>query len=120
MLRSLATILKWVILLPVLAAVVLLAVANDHDVTVRLNPFDAADPVLRIDLALYQVAFIVFVLGALTGGFVVWINQRKYRRRARGRQGEAALWQARAEWTEERREPPGGRAGAFLPRPERG
>lgn len=120
MLRSLATILKWLILLPVLVAVVLLAVANDQDVTVHLNPFDAGDPVLRLDLALYQVAFVVFVAGALTGGLVAWSNQRKYRRRARERRGEAALWQARADWTEERKVPPASRTSAFLPRPERG
>ena len=58
MLRTLGTILKWAILLPVLLAVVLLAVANDQTVTVHLNPFDKADPVLKVELALYQIAFL--------------------------------------------------------------
>jgi hypothetical protein len=115
---TLATMLKWVILLPVLLAVVLLAVANDQSVTVHLNPFDKNDPVLRIDLALYQLAFILFASGALLGGLIVWIGQRKYRRQAHIRLTEAASWQARAERRPAQPEP--SQAAAFLPRPERG
>lgn len=121
MLGTLGTILKWAILLPVLIAVVLLAVANDQVVTVHLNPFDTDDPVLRLDLALYQVAFLLFVLGALVGGLVSWRSQLRQRRRARDRREEAALWQARAEWSERRKaEATPTQASGFLPRPERG
>jgi uncharacterized integral membrane protein len=121
LLRTLGTILKWAILLPVLIAVVLLAVANDQNVTLHLNPFDKSDPVLEVELALYQIAFLVFVVGVLFGGLIVWSNQRKYRRRLRDRREDAALWQARAEWSEDRRtEPRASQASAFLPRPERG
>jgi putative membrane protein len=118
---KLGIILKWVILAPVLLAVVLLAVANDQSVPVRLNPFEPNDPVLIVELALYQVAFIFFVLGALMGALVVWSGQRKYRRRVRQQREEANLWQARAEWSERRQagERPPSRATAFLPRPER-
>jgi hypothetical protein len=117
---TLAMILKWAILLPILAVILLLAVANDQTVTVHLNPFDTNDPVLRIDLALYQVGFALFVLGVLVGGLIAWNSQRKYRRR-RERRADAALWQARSEWSERRQpdEQPS-RAAAFLPRPERG
>ena len=45
-----ATILKWVILLPVLLVVVLLASPTARRVTVQLDPFDKADPVLRFEL----------------------------------------------------------------------
>lgn len=119
---KLGLILKWVILLPLLLIVVLLAVANDQTVTFHLNPFDTEDPVLRVDLPLYQVAFLFFVLGSLAGALVAWSGQRKHRRRARERREEAALWQARAEWSEHRKaeERPPSRAMAFLPRPERG
>ncbi len=121
MLRTLGTILKWAVLLPVLVAVVLLAVANDQNVTLHLNPFDKGDPVLQLELALYQIAFLVFVLGVLFGGLIVWSNQRKHWRRLRDRREDAALWQARAEWSEHRQaEPRASRASAFLPRPERG
>ncbi|MGQ7793098.1 LapA family protein [Faunimonas sp. B44] len=94
---TIGTILKWLILLPILAAVALIAVANDHMVAVNLNPFDPADPVLRVELALYQIAFLFFVLGALAGGFVIWNGQRRYRREARQVRDDAAFWRARAE-----------------------
>ncbi len=119
--RPLGTLLKWIILIPILAAVVLLAVANDQRVTVHLNPFDGGDPVLKFDLPLYQLGFGIFVLGVLIGGLIAWTNQRKYRRLARLRANDSALWQARAERSERRKaEAPSSEVSAFLPRPERG
>jgi hypothetical protein len=120
-LGTLATILKWAILLPILLAIVLLAVANDQSVTVNLNPFDKGDPVLRLVLPLYQIAFVLFVLGVLFGGAIAWSGQRRQRRRLR--QDQAALWQARAEWSDQqqrRRAARPSEAAGFLPRPERG
>jgi len=119
---KLGLILKWAILLPVLLAVVLLAVANDQSVPVHLNPLNADDPVLTVDLPLYQAAFLVFALGAILGGIAAWSGQRKYRRQSRERRDEAAAWQAHAETTERRQaeaRPPSPIAG-YLPRPERG
>jgi hypothetical protein len=72
---ALGALLKWVVLLPILVAVVLLAVANDQTITVHLNPFNVDDPVLRVNLALYQLAFALFVLGALIGALVTWASQ---------------------------------------------
>jgi len=119
-LRTLGVVLKWVILLPVLLGIVLLAVANDETVTVHLNPFDKADPVLRIDLALYQLGFGLFLVGAICGGIVAWSSALRRGRRIRRRES-SELWQARAEWSETRQsEAEPSRASAFLPRPERG
>jgi hypothetical protein len=119
MLGRLGAFLKWIVLLPIAAAVLLLAVANDQTVTVHLNPFDTEDPVLRVDLALYQIAFIVFVAGALTGAFVAWSGE--VRRRVRRRREQVALEQSRPIPPERYRAgtPPSPAAG-FLPRPERG
>ncbi len=97
---KLGRLLKWLILAPVLLVVALLSVANDHSVTLYLNPFEPADPALQIDLALYQFGFSVFVAGALVGAFIVWNSQRKYRRKARDNQHELARWQAKAEQAE--------------------
>jgi hypothetical protein len=123
---TLGRIVKWAILLPVLIAIVLLAVANNQMVTIRLNPFDTADPVLRIDLALYQLGFILFVLGTLVGGLVSWRSQLRNRRRAHERGREAAFGETRADRSQ-RSAPDAGAyaarpsgATAFLPRPERG
>ena len=122
---KLGTLLKWVILLPILIAVVLLAVANDQAVPVHFNPFRVDDPVLRAELPLYQFAFAVFVLGALVGALVTWLGQRRYRVRARQEHDEAQFWHSRAERAErsQRAQPDpqsSSRALAFLPRPERG
>ena len=97
MLSKLGAFLKWLILLPVLAALALLGVANDHLVPVRLNPFEPDDPVLRVELALYMVVFLAFALGALVGALAMWNGQRRWRQRAR--RDEAAVWQARARET---------------------
>ena len=102
MLSNLGTFIKWLILLPILAVIALIAVANDHMVALRLNPFDPADSVLQVELALYQVAFLAFLLGALAGAVVVWAGQHRYRRRARQHDNELALWRSRAERNERR------------------
>ena len=101
----LAQIVKWILLLPVLAAVLMLAVANSQPVIVHLNPFDTDDPVLRVGLALYQIGFILFALGALAGAFVTWNGQRRYRRRAHQEEQAAKLWQYRAQRAEKAQEP---------------
>jgi hypothetical protein len=119
-LAFLGALLKWIVLLPVAVVAVLLAVANDQPVTVHLNPFDTADPVLRVELALYQFAFVLFALGALVGAAIAWGGQARHRRRARERERDAALWQARAERSERRTEAPPAPAAGSLPRPERG
>lgn len=95
-------LLKWLLLLPVLIVVLLLSVNNDHPVRISLNPFvDAgSDLALDVELPLYHVGFAIFVVGVLCGGFTIWNNQRKYRRKARDMGQDAALWRSRAEKAE--------------------
>ena len=100
MLETLGAILKWLILLPILAIVAMIGVANDQLVTMRLNPFEPEDAALSIQMALYMFAFLAFVLGALAGALAMWNGQRKWRRRAREKREEAALWQGRARIAE--------------------
>lgn len=121
MIDTLGTIVKWAILLPVLLLVLLLAIANDQSVTVRLNPFDAEDTALTFQLALYQIGFLLFLAGALVGSLVTWTGQSRHRQQARRRQAEARFWHDRAERQEARQgSPQGTSAVAYLPRPERG
>ena len=98
--HRLGAALKWLVLLPVFAIVVLLAVANDQTVTVSLNPFDSTDTVLSMDIPLYQLGFGLFAVGVLCGGFVMWNSQRKYRKKAKQKGYDAAKWQNRAERAE--------------------
>ena len=118
MLSTLGTILKWAILLPIFLAVVLLALANDHSITINLNPFDKADPALKVDLALYQFAFLAFVLGVLFGGVIAWAGQR--RRQLRVRRAERVLSERSDRPVERKPAASASGASAFLPRPERG
>jgi hypothetical protein len=118
---ALGSILKWLVLLPVFVLVVLLAIANDQSVIVRLNPFAPDDPVLSVELALYQIGFILFALGVIAGGVVAWNGQRRARRRAQERALAAPPRAAPEQWLAPRTgegQPSG--AAAFLPRPQRG
>jgi uncharacterized integral membrane protein len=112
LLRRLGTILKWVILVPILIAIVLLAVANGAIVTVRFNPFNPDDPFLRADLPLYQLGFLIFVVGALVGGLVAWTSELK-RRRLRARRDDAPAYRGAS-----RGSPPP--SAGYLPRPGSG
>lgn len=115
MLRRLGTIVKWAVLLPVLLAIVLLSLANDQIVTVHLNPFDPGDARLSYGIALYQLGFLIFIVGVLFGGVIAWSGARR-RRRLRRREEEAAS-RERADWRERRDEEAVGHPSAFLPRP---
>ena len=97
MVGRIGTILKWLLLLPILAVVALLAVANDHLVLLNFNPFQPDDPALQLELPLYQVAFATFVLGALVGALITWMNQLRHRRRAVRQRDEARRDARRAE-----------------------
>jgi predicted lipid-binding transport protein (Tim44 family) len=89
-------------------------------VTVHLNPFDKSDPVLKIDLALYQLFFIVLMLGVLIGGCIVWLNRLRRRGSVGERSGDIGPAPARGDRSEQRRrEQHPARASAYLPRPER-
>jgi hypothetical protein len=116
LLRRLGTLLKWLILLPILAAVLALAVANGDNVTVRFNPFVHDDPVLRVELPLYQLAFLLFAVGALVGGLVAWTGHLNQRRRERARY-EAASLNVHPTAPPDRVTP--APAAGFLPRPGR-
>jgi hypothetical protein len=113
---ALATILKWALLAPILIAVVLLAVANGQSVSVHLNPFAPDDQLLTYELRLYQLVFLVFVVGVLIGGFVVWLGQGRHRRAARTRSGRRPSAETSGEaWIEGRSAPVRPPAGGYLP-----
>lgn len=116
----LGTLLKWLILLPVLIAVGPLAVANDQTVTVHFNPFDTADPFLEANAPLYQVVFAIFALGVLVGGIVVWTSQIRHRGSLRRRDDGRAAWEVQpTPPTAARNDAAPPRSSAYLPRPER-
>jgi len=67
------------------------AIANRHSVTVSLDPFDQADPALALSLPLYQLIFLILILGVAVGGCAAWLRQGKWRSRARRAEKTVAL-----------------------------
>jgi uncharacterized integral membrane protein len=66
------------------------ALANRQTVTVSFDPFDQANPALAIALPLYQLIFVLLILGVLAGGSAAWLRQAKWRARARRAERAAA------------------------------
>jgi uncharacterized integral membrane protein len=92
MLRKIVTAL---ILLPIMALVVLFAVANRSAVTISLDPFAGQPPMFAASIPLFVLLLIVLIAGVIVGGISSWLRQSRWRRRARRLAGE--LKAARAE-----------------------
>lgn len=91
-------IIKWTLLLPVVLFFVLLALANRHIVTVRLDPLAGADSLLpTFDIPLFAVLFIGLLAGTIFGGVGTWVSQGKHRKSARQARASAKKWQGEAE-----------------------
>lgn len=93
-----------VILLPIAIVLIVLSVANRHAVTLALNPFDPADPVLSLTAPFFVYLFIAVIFGMLIGALITWFAQGKHRKRARNKSQEAARWQGEARRNQKRAE----------------
>lgn len=92
------TILKWIILAPIVLFFVLLALANRHIVSVKFDPLAGPDSLLpTLDVPLFSVLFTGLLLGTILGGIGTWISQGKHRSNARKARQNAKKWQAEAE-----------------------
>jgi uncharacterized integral membrane protein len=72
-----------VILVPLAAVIVALAVANRHNVTLSFDPFNAEAPAASVTLPLFGLIIALLVIGVLIGGTASWLRQRHWRRHAR-------------------------------------
>jgi hypothetical protein len=72
--------LKIIVIVPVAAVLVALAIANRQPVTVSFNPFDSSDPDLAVTVPFYLVGFTVLIAGVVLGGIATWLKQGKRRR----------------------------------------
>src|SRR6202012_2194500 len=95
--------LNAVIWIPLAVIFVVFAVANRHQVTVSIDPFNSDDPALGFTLPLFVVIIAVAILGVIVGGSATWFGQRRWRRAARQHEADArglraqlAAWQANA------------------------
>jgi uncharacterized membrane protein len=72
--------LRALIMVPAFAALALLAMANQHPVTVSFDPFDASDTEFTVTLPLYVLGFTILIAGVLLGGIAAWLKQGRHRR----------------------------------------
>ena len=90
-------IVNIVILVPVAVILVVLSVANREWVRFALNPFNPDDKVLSVTAPFFVYLFTALIVGMLIGAFATWLNQGKYRKRARKEAREAVRWHAEAD-----------------------
>jgi hypothetical protein len=98
------SVLKALILLPIVVAVTLFSVANRTPVPVSIDPLDWFG-LPNIAVPLFAVVFVATALGVVLGGVAVWLTQGRHRRAARLHAREAARQKAEVERL--RREPGG-------------
>ena len=82
-------LLKFLILTPLAALILVFAFANREDVTIKFDPFGLTGFAPK-QAPVFFVLLIAVAVGALAGGVTSWIGQGKYRRAAREAQAEAA------------------------------
>jgi len=97
-------LINLVILLPVAIILIVLSVANRHAVTLALNPFEPADPVLSLTAPFFVYLFLAVILGAILGSGLTWFAQGKHRKRVRRQAQEVARWQGEARRNQKRAE----------------
>lgn len=91
-----ARFLKWLLIVPVAAIVLALAVANRHTATIYLDPFPGGVPDgPQITAPFYLVLLLILMFGVLIGGVATWLRQGSKRREARRTRAE--LRRAHAE-----------------------
>ena len=100
--KAIKRLFQLLILLPIGIVIILLAVANRHDVKLALDPFSPEQPVLDFQVPLYLVMFVSLMLGILIGGFMAWLKQGRHRRTAREKRYEAQKWRNEADRQQKR------------------
>ncbi|MCJ2012349.1 LapA family protein [Methylobacterium sp. J-076] len=85
--------LKSLLLLPVAAVVILLAVANRAPVPLSFDPVNTDAPVFSVSLPLYVILFGAVALGIVVGGVFTWLGQGRVRASARHHRREASRYE---------------------------
>lgn len=69
-------LLRWFILPPVALVAITLAIANRHEVTFSLDPFNPTQPALGLTMPLALIVIVALGLGILIGGLAAWRQAR--------------------------------------------
>jgi uncharacterized integral membrane protein len=86
---AMKSFLKWLVILPIAAAIVIFAMLNRQWVHV-----DPDMPSLAFDAPLFAIMFACGALGVIAGSFSTWIGQGRHRRAAREARAEVARLKA--------------------------
>lgn len=78
-----------IVFVPIAILLVAFSVANRANVTISLDPFNAAEPAVSVALPLFVLLFCTLALGVLIGGVAAWLGQSRWRREARRLRREA-------------------------------
>ena len=92
-----ATMLKWLLLVPVAVIVIMFAVVNRTPVTIVADPFPPASAGLTFSAPLFLVILVSMIVGVMIGGFGAWLRQGRHRKAARQAQVEADRQRIEAE-----------------------
>jgi uncharacterized integral membrane protein len=104
--------LKYLLLLPIVAAALLVALGNRDVVTLHLHPFREGEvPDLTLEVPLYLELLVTLMAGVVIGGFATWLEQGKHRAAARRARAEvkrltAEIARAAPRPTSEKRKSP--------------
>jgi Lipopolysaccharide assembly protein A domain len=77
------------VVVPLGALLVALAVVNRKAATLVLDPFGGGEPRLSLEAPLFLFLIGAFAVGLIVGGIATWLGQGKWRRTARAEAREA-------------------------------
>ncbi len=75
--------IKFLVILPVAAVLVLFGVANRQIVTLVIDPISAPADALKISVPLFVFFFLTLALGVIAGSAATWFAQGRHRRAER-------------------------------------
>jgi len=81
--RRLRRALHWIIGVPIVALIVIFAVANRQWIEVSLDPLSRETPRLAVSMPLWSLFFCGIFVGLIAGWLACWFAQKKWRRAAR-------------------------------------
>ena len=98
-------ILTAIVVIPLALAMIALAVANRHAVTISLDPFAGNEPAVSVTLPLFALIFVLLIVGVFIGGAATWLRHGRWRWMARRLEAELRTLRGRIAAMEGREAP---------------
>jgi uncharacterized integral membrane protein len=81
--RAMANFLRGLIFWPLLAAAIVLAIANRRFVPFSFDPVNTENPAVAFDVPVFGILMAGVLIGIVAGGLSAWSDQAHWRRKAR-------------------------------------